>query len=76
MRGPYICLETKQKMKERTRKSPDLADDAVVLAQVCHARLGLSPNESSHYDEIRDTPWKRFLRKRSLDAEYATALPY
>jgi hypothetical protein len=33
MRGNYISLETKAKMKDRTRHSPDLADADVVTAQ-------------------------------------------
>lgn len=76
MRGNYISLETKKKMKERTRRSPDLADNAVIMTNLCNARCGLSPNESSIYEPVSDSPWKRFLRKRNISTEYANALPY
>ena len=76
MRGPYICLETKAKMHERTRKSPDNADCSVVMAQVCAARCGLSPREYAYNEERIDSPWKRFIQKRQLDAAYGSpALP-
>jgi hypothetical protein len=75
MRGPYVSLETKAKMKERTRRSPDIADADVVTAQVANARCGLNPNQSSHSEERPDSPWKRFLKKRYVSPEYA-ALPY
>jgi len=76
MRGPYISLETKVKMKERTRKSPDHADNAVIMAQVGHARCGLSPRSISHSESRQDSPWKRFLAKRQLDTEYAASGSY
>jgi hypothetical protein len=71
MRGQYIVLETKAKMKDRTRKSPDLADADVVTAQTCAARCGLSPKSQSFTEERPDSPWKRFLKKRNLLSEYA-----
>lgn len=79
MRGPYISVETKVKMKERTRKSPDLADNAVIMSETCRARLGLSPKEIGIYDQRatgNDSPWKRFLAKRQIKSAYAEALPY
>lgn len=75
LRGPYIVLETKAKMKDRTRRSPDIADADVVTAQVAHARCGLSPSQISTGEERPDSPWKRFLKKRQLDHDYAS-LPY
>jgi hypothetical protein len=75
MKGPYVSLETKEKMKDRTRKSPDLADNAVIMAQVCHLRLGMTPDQFGDWDRDRDTPWKRFLKKRNQPAEYAP-VPY
>jgi hypothetical protein len=71
MQGPYISLETKQKMKERTRKSPDFADADVVTAQVACSRCHLTINQTSHSEPLPDTPWKRFLKKRNILPEYA-----
>jgi hypothetical protein len=73
MKGPYVSLETKEKMKDRTRKSPDLADNAVILAQVAHSRCGMSANEFGEWNQERDTPWKRFLQKRQVISDYAAA---
>jgi hypothetical protein len=70
MRGNYISLETKDKMRDRTRRSPDLADADVVTAQVAAQRCKLSPNDSSHAEPLTDSPWKRFLKKRMVYAEY------
>lgn len=71
MKGNYVSLETKEKMKERTRRSPDLADADVVTAQVAHLRCRLSPNDTAHNDASPDSPWKRFLKKRALATSYA-----
>jgi hypothetical protein len=71
MKGPYVSLETKEKMKDRTRKSPDMADNAAIMAQVAHLRCGMSPNEFGDWDSGRDTPWKRFLHKRQVQSDYA-----
>lgn len=70
-RGFYLRLETKQKMRDRTRKSPDLADNAVIMAELFHVRDALHPNAVSYDAKVIDSPWKRFLRSRNLDAEYA-----
>jgi hypothetical protein len=75
MRGPYVALETKEKMKDRTRISPDIADADVVTAQVAHARCKLNPSEIAHGDSSPDSPWKRFLKKRNVIASYQTT-PY
>ena len=71
MRGPYISLETKAKMKDRTRRSPDLADADVVTARVANARCGLVMSSHSNNEARPDTPWKRFLKKRNVQARYA-----
>jgi len=71
MKGPYVSLETKSKMKERTRKSPDDADAAAVLTQVAYARDKLLPSAVSHSEDVLDSPWRRFLKKRSMESEYA-----
>ena len=71
MKGNFVSLETKAKMKDRTRRSPDLADADVVTAQVAHARCKLSPNEVAHNQPSVDSPWKRFLKKRYVIPDYA-----
>jgi len=71
MKGNYVSLETKDKMKERTRRSPDIADADVVTAQVAHLRCKLTPNDTTHGDASPDSPWKRFLKKRALVSDYA-----
>lgn len=75
-RGPLVVLETKDKMRDRTRKSPDDADCAVVTAQVASARCGLTPSSYSYTDSIPETPWMRFLRKRNIIPTYVTSEPY
>lgn len=76
MKGPYIALETKAKMKERTRKSPDFADADVILAEMFRARDHLLPSAVSYLDVRPDTPWRRFLEKRNLPSDYAAPLPF
>jgi hypothetical protein len=76
MRGSLIALETKAKMKDRTRRSPDLADAVVVTARCAAARCGLSPRSVSHTQKTTDSPWKRFLEKRKIAVEYANPLSY
>jgi hypothetical protein len=72
MKGNFVSLETKEKMKDRTRRSPDIADADVVTAQVAAARCHLHPNETSSSDDRPDSPWKRFLKKRNVIPEYTT----
>ncbi len=74
MRGSLISIETKAKMKDRTRRSPDLADAAVVLTQVAVARCKLNPNAVSHSEDRPDSPWKRFLKRRNQIPEYAPSI--
>ncbi len=73
MKGPYISLETKAKMKERTRKSPDDADAVTVLCQVASARDHLVPSAVAYTEDRPDSPWKRFMKKRSMTTEYVAA---
>src|SRR5215469_2590810 len=70
MKGLYIALETKAKMKERTRRSPDDADAAVCLARLFAARDRLLPQKPLPQEGEADTPWKRFLAKRNLVSAY------
>jgi hypothetical protein len=74
MRGNFIALETKAKMKDRTRRSPDIADADVVTAQVAAARCHLSPNDIAFSEDRPDSPWKRFLTKRNLTPDYVQAV--
>lgn len=76
MKGAYVSIETKEKMRDRTRKSPDLADNAVIMAQVAHKRCGISPNEFGDYTADSDSPWKRFLKKRNVLTTYEPTLSY
>lgn len=69
MKGPYISIETKALMKERTRKSPDLADNAVVIARLAHLRLGLRL-EAVRFDPEYNSMWDRFQKARSLESFY------
>jgi len=71
MKGSLVSVETKAKMKDRTRKSPDFADADVIVAQVGCARCGLTPNAISMTEARPDSPWKRFLKKRNLTSDYA-----
>lgn len=73
MKGPYISLETKAKMKERTRKSPDLADNAVIMAELFKLRAGLRLTKVAAETQ-GETGWARFQRKRSLEPMYETVL--
>jgi hypothetical protein len=74
IKGPYISIETKAKMKERTRKSPDLADNAVIMAELFYRRASLrltksDPLDMNHYK----TSWSKFQKERSLESQYTFA---
>jgi hypothetical protein len=71
MKGSYLALETKSKMKERTRKSPDLADAAVILTELFMQRDHLLPSKNDYPTAKNDSPWKRFLLQRSLQPDYS-----
>lgn len=45
--GGKIEVESKKKMKERTQKSPDIADSAFVCLFLCRERLGLESAEKA-----------------------------
>ena len=76
LKGMYISLETKLKMKDRTRQSPDDADAVVVLAELCHSRLSLNASSVSFSETRPDSPWKKFLSKRNLVPSYAAPRLY
>lgn len=73
MRGPYISIETKAKMKERTRKSPDLADNIVILSRLMRMRAGLRLAKVDYEASGHTSQWKEFQRKRSLESIYEAA---
>lgn len=74
MKGSYISLETKAKMKERTRKSPDLADNAVIGARCAVERAGLKLAKIEYEPAYADSTWKKFQRKRTLEPSYEAVL--
>ena len=73
MKGPYISIETKAKMKERTRRSPDLADNAVIGAELFKRRGNLRPKKAT-YDEKFTSRWQKFQKKRSIETVYEPAI--
>src|SRR5262249_46167022 len=74
MKGPYISIETKAKMKDRTRKSPDLADNVVIGAELFRQRGGLRLTKVE-YEDGRVSSWAKFQRKRNIETSYET-VPY
>jgi len=74
MKGAFISLETKAKMKERTRKSPDLADNSVIGARLAAERCGLKLTKVEYEGTYQDSTWKKFQRKRALESSYEAAL--
>jgi len=75
MKGPYISIETKAKMKERTRKSPDLADNAVIGAELFRTR-GLLRYKKVALDETHSSQWAKFQKKRNIESVYEPLVPY
>jgi hypothetical protein len=69
MKGPYISIETKAKMKERTRKSPDLADNAVIMAELFAQRGGLRLTKPE-YEGGYNSQWQKFQKARSVESVY------
>lgn len=71
MRGNLKMLESKADMKERTRKSPDLADATVVLTEMFRQtqRLGSHGVRETQTDDA----WEKFRKEQSriLDGENA-----
>jgi hypothetical protein len=73
MKGKYISIETKAKMKERTRKSPDLADACVIGAELMKKRGGLKLAKVKYEEGSVKRSWTEFQRKRSLESAYEMA---
>lgn len=70
-RGNLKMLETKAKMKLRTRRSPDLADSTVVLVEMFRQtqHLGSTGEKETQTDDA----WQKFRRQQAelLDEEHA-----
>ena len=75
IKGAFISLETKGKMKERTRKSPDLADNAVIMARLFHVRDRLALTKPV-FDETYVSRWQKFQKRRSIEATYELTQSY
>lgn len=70
-RGNLKMLETKAKMKLRTRRSPDLADSTVVLVEMFRQtqHLGSTGEKETQTDDA----WNKFQREQAelLDVDHA-----
>lgn len=56
-----LRAEPKADMKMRTGESPDIADAAFILLELCRERLGMSPDRS--FKQSRATKWKERVEK-------------
>lgn len=72
MKGNLISVETKTEMKGRTRKSPDLADNAVVGAELMRKRGHLKSPESETNLQSSDR-WREIAKRFEVAADYAEA---
>jgi hypothetical protein len=63
-------------MKERTRRSPDLADACVIGAELFRKRGGLKLAKVKYEEGAVKRSWTEFQKKRSLESSYATAESY
>lgn len=61
-KASMVYLETKVQMKTRTKRSPDLADATVCLAELFLTRMGEFKN-SGNREITPDTRWKEFAKK-------------
>ena len=67
--GMRIRVETKQDMKSRIGKSPDLSDAAFILVELCRSRLGLAASDRVSSDPYaKNTTYKSWFRKTGLVA--------
>lgn len=65
-----IKVESKTDYKARTGKSPDIADAAFILLDVCRSRFGLVGNERFEVNKDRQGVWNK--KMRALDAVFST----
>lgn len=63
MKGNMKQVETKAEMKKRTKKSPDLADAAVVVTELFRQKEHLSIGGDSPHSV--DNSWAEFLKKNN-----------
>ena len=64
-----IKVESKTDYKARTGKSPDIADAAFILLDVCRSRFGLVGNERFEVNKDRQGVWNK--KMRALDAVFS-----
>lgn len=64
-----IKVESKTEYKSRTGKSPDIADAAFIMLDVCRTRFGLMGNERFEVNKERQSVFKK--KMMSLDAVYS-----
>ncbi len=67
MRGNLRMVEPKTEMKKRTKRSPDLADAAVVLAELFRQRGGLSAPQTTGAQRAQEQ-WQDLAKKFDLAA--------
>lgn len=72
MRGNMKQVETKKEMKLRTKKSPDLADNAVVGWELVRRKENLT--ESGDVKPNSDDAWQKFLKRNDTFDERAYLL--
>lgn len=65
-----IKVESKTDYKARTGKSPDIADAAFIMLDVCRTRFGLVGNERFETNKDRQSVFKK--KMMSLDAVFST----
>lgn len=78
MRGNLIMVESKKEMKLRTKKSPDLADAAVVLAELFRQRFDLraettETQAASPIDLWRELAERYNVNNREMELDEALA---
>ena len=61
-----IRVEPKSNYKNRTGKSPDLADSAFVLVDLCVSRLGLMGGERFTVSEKRRSSWSDKMKQLDI----------
>jgi hypothetical protein len=60
--GDKTCVEKKEDMKKRTGFSPDIAESALVMLQVCRERLGLVSNERARKSPVESMSEDDYLK--------------
>lgn len=72
MKGNLVAIETKTIMKQRTRRSPDFSDNAVVGAELAR-RLGLLGGSGSAHSSKKTDRWREFAKKYDVTSDYLVA---